>query len=84
MTKFTANMTKLGCLMYKLTEAKWDIYVSPTEAIIGSDNGLCPGLHQAIIWTGAGTLLNGYLGTNLNEISIEIHKFSFKKIHFKI
>ena len=35
--------------------------------IIGSDNGLSPGWHQAIIWTNAGILLIGPLGTNLNK-----------------
>ena len=43
--------------------------------IIGSDNGLSPGRRQAIIWTNAGILLIGPLGTNLNEILIEIHTF---------
>ena len=52
--------------------------------IIGSDNGLSPGRHQAIIWTNAGILLIGPLGTNFNETSIEIHTFSFKKIHLKL
>ena len=42
--------------------------------IIGSDNGLSPGLRQAIIWTNAGILLMRPLGTNFNEILIEIHK----------
>ena len=51
---------------------------------IGSDNGLSPGRCQAIIWTNAGILLIGPLGTNFNEILIEIHIFSFKKIHFKM
>ena len=53
-------------------------------AIIGSENGLSPGRLQAIIWTNAGISLIGPLGTNFNEISIEIRKISFKKIHFKI
>ena len=38
--------------------------------IIGSDNGLSPGRRQAIIWTNAGILLIGILGTtqwNLNR-----------------
>ena len=49
--------------------------------IIGSDNGLSPGRRQAtIIWTNAGILLIGLLGTNLSEILIEILTFSFKKI----
>ena len=40
--------------------------------IIGSDNGLSPGRRQAIIWTNAGILLTGPLGTNFSEILIEI------------
>ena len=52
--------------------------------IIGSDNGLSPGRCQAIIWTNAGILLIGLLGTNLSEILIEIDTFSFKKMHLKM
>ena len=52
--------------------------------IIGSDNGLSPGRHQAIIWTSAELLLNGTLGTNLTEILIKIITFSFKKMHLKV
>ena len=51
--------------------------------IIGSDNGLSPGRRQAITWTNVGILLIGPLGTNFNEILIEIHTFSFKKMHLK-
>ena len=40
--------------------------------IIGSDNGLSPERRQAIIWTNAGILLIGPLGTNFGEILIEI------------
>ena len=36
--------------------------------IIGSDNGLSPGRRQAIIWTNAGILLIGTLGTYFSEI----------------
>ena len=39
--------------------------------IIGSDNGLSPGRHQAIIWTNAGILLIRILGTNFTEILIK-------------
>ena len=53
-------------------------------AIIGSDNGLSPGRRQAIIWTNAGILLIGHLGTNFSEIWIWIQTFSFKKMHFKM
>ena len=52
--------------------------------IIASDNDLSPGRRQAIIWTSAGILLIGPLGTNFCEMLIEIHTFSFKKIHFKM
>ena len=52
--------------------------------INGSDNGLSPDRRQAIIWTNAGILLIGPLGTNFSEIFIGIHKFSFKKMHLKM
>ena len=52
--------------------------------IIGSDIGLSPGRRQAIIWTSAGIVLIGPLGTNFSEILIEIHTFSFKKMLLKM
>ena len=57
--------------------------------IIGYDNGLSPGRHQAIIltprvWTTAAILSIRILGINSSEIFIEIHTFSFKKMHLKI
>ena len=52
--------------------------------IIVSDNGLLPGLHQAIIWTNAGTLLIQTLETIFNEILSKINTFSFKKMHLKM
>ena len=52
--------------------------------IIGSDNGLWPDRRQAIIWTNAGILLIGPLGTNFSEISIEILTFSIKKMRLKV
>ena len=39
---------------------------------------------QAITWTNVGILLIGPLGTNFSEMLIEIHIFSFKKIHLKM
>ena len=47
--------------------------------IIGSDNGLSPDRRQAIIWTNAGILLIGPLGTYFTEILTGIQAFSFKK-----
>ena len=75
----------------KIDAAKWvthwgrvtHICVSKLN-IIGSDNGLSPGRRQAIIWTNVGILLIGPLGTNFSEMLIEIHTFSFKKIHLKM
>ena len=52
--------------------------------IIDSDNGLSPERRQAIIWTNAGILLIGPLGTNFSEILIEIQTFSLKKIRLKM
>ena len=69
----TINSQRLSraCMLNKLT-------------IISSDNGLAPGRYQAIIWTNAGILLIGSLGRNFSEILIQIHTFSFKKIHLQI
>ena len=50
---------------------------------IGSDNGLSPARRQAIIWTNAGILFIGPLGTNFSEILITTGIFSFKKMHLK-
>ena len=69
--------------MFWLIEAEWRICVSELF-IIGSDNGLSPGRRQAIIWTNAGILSIGPLGTNFSEIFIECHTFSLKKMHLKI
>ena len=51
---------------------------------IGSVNGLSPGRRQAIIWTNAGILLIGPLGTNFSETLNGIQTFSFKKMHLKM
>ena len=45
---------------------------------ISLDNGLSPGRRKAIIWTNAGILLTGPLGTNFNEILIDIYIFVLK------
>ena len=52
--------------------------------IISSDNGLSPRRRQAIIWTNAGILLIGRLGTNFSEILVGIQTFSFRKMHLKM
>ena len=52
--------------------------------IISPDNGWSPGRRQAIIWTNAGLMLIGPLGINFCEILIEVHTFSFMKMHLKM
>ena len=69
---------------HELIEAKWRIYASAKQTTIGSDNDLSPSRRQAIIWTTAGILLIGPLGTNLSEILSEIHTFSLKEMHLKM
>ena len=51
--------------------------------IISSDDGLSPDRRQGIIWTNARKLLFGPPGTNFSEILIQIHTFSFNKMHLK-
>ena len=46
------------------------IYICSKLNIIGLDNGLSPGWHQAIIGTSAGILFIWSLGTHLNKILI--------------
>ena len=58
-----------------------DAYMRRKLTIIGSDNGLSHGRRQAIFWTNAGILLNGYLWTNF---SIEIYVFSFRKMYLEM
>ena len=80
-------VNECNCLNFKFDLTDWGrvkhICVSKLT-IIGSDNGLSPGRCQAIIWTNAGILLTGPLGTNYSEILIKIHIFSFKKMHWKM
>ena len=77
---FVKLQSLLACISYSLRS---DTGVSK-QIIISSDNGLSPGWRQAIIWTNSGILLIGPLGTNFSEMLIEIHTFSFKKIHLKM
>ena len=75
--------TLISMIGVKLTLTHWGrvthICVGK-QTIIGSDNGLSPGRRQAIIYTNAGILLIGPLGTNFSEISIKSLTFSFTKI----
>ena len=52
--------------------------------IIGSNNGLSPRGHQAVIWTNAAILSIKPYGTYFSEILFRIQMFPFKKIHWKM
>ena len=69
----------------ELTHWGWVTHVCVSKlTIFGSDKGLLAGRRQAAIWTNAGILFTGPLGTNFDEILIEIHTFSLKKIDLKM
>ena len=75
----------MHCIRIKLTHWGQVTYICLSKlTIIGLDNGLEPGWHQAIMWTNAGILLIRTLGTTFSEILIEIHIFSLKKVHMKM
>ena len=59
------------------------IYTLVNRVSIGSDNGLSPIRHQAIILTNAGISPIGPPGTNPSKISIKIQNFSLTKMHMK-
>ena len=52
--------------------------------IIGSDKGLSPGRHQAIIWTNDGILSIWPWGANFSEMLTKIQTSSFNKMHLKM
>ena len=51
---------------------------------IGPDNGLSPDRRQAIIWSNAGKLSIGHLGTNFSEMLIAMYTFLSKKMQLKM
>ena len=80
-------MKMIRCVIFysNLTHWGWVTHICVSKlTITGSNNGLSPDRHQAIIWTNAGLLLIGPLGTNFSEILIEILTFSFKKMRLKV
>ena len=72
------------CCQHHLTHWCWEMHICIGKlTIVGADNGLLPSRRQAIIWTNAGMLLIRPLEANFNGILIEIHIFSFKRMHLK-
>ena len=49
---------------------------------IGLDNGLSPGWCQAIVRSNTGMIVP--VGTDVSELSIEVHTLSFKKMHLNM
>ena len=85
MTWFTLKLWKISIKIFSLTHWDWVTHICVGKlTIIGSYNGMSPGMCQAIIWTNAGILLIGPSGTNFSDILIRIQTFSFKEIHMKI
>ena len=69
-----------GLLWVYLTHWGWVMHICIGKlTTIGSDNGLSPGWHQAIIWSTDGILLIGPLGTHFSEILIKIQTLSLKR-----
>ena len=82
--KAEKSQTWLTLVARKFIKTEWRTYASIKDNSIDSNNGLSPGLCQAIIWTNAGIFLIGLWGTNFSEILVEIYSFSFKKMHLKM
>ena len=67
-----------------LTHCHWVTHICIIKlTIIGCDNGLSPKQRQAIIWTNAGILLIGPLGTTSSRIESEIIDFHSRKCMWK-
>ena len=62
--------------------SKFFIYLHHIKSLRPSDSYMCR--RQAIIWTNDMMLSMGTLGTEFSEILIEIHTFSFQKMHLKM
>ena len=82
---FSKMPTMNHLIKLALTHWGWVMHICVSKlTIIGSDNGLSPKRHQAIIWTKAAILSIWPLATNSSENWIGIQRFSFKKMHFKM
>ena len=79
--KISCAKWRPDCIGYKvLTHWAQVMYTGVGNlTIISSDNGLSPGRCQVIVWTNAGILLIGPLGTNFSEILIEIQKHFYPR-----
>ena len=71
-------------LEVRLIEAEWCIYAPEYKTIISSYSGVPHARRQAIIWTNAGLLLTGSLGSTSGAFLIEIHCVLLKKTYLKV
>ena len=69
--------------MTDLIQGGWRIYASLKQPSLVQNIGLPHGWRQAIVWTNFWMSLIEPLGTNLSEILVEFHIFSFKKIRLE-
>ena len=65
------------------THTRSAAYASVNQVGTGSDKGLSSGRRQAIIYSNAGLLLIGSLGSNLSELLIKIQNFILQKCIWK-
>ena len=84
---FTAKYPQIQKTLHSLPLTHWGrvTHMCVDNLVINdSDNGLSPGRCQTVIWINAGILLIGPLGTNYSGILIEVHTFSFEKMHLNM
>ena len=81
---FTIWWPRSGVRIYQIVTGVTSDVGVPSTHLVCSDNVFLPRLCQTIIWSNAGILLIGPLGTNFSEISVEFHTFSFMKMWLKI
>ena len=65
----------MQAIIHQFVSSRGCIYESVNRVSIGSDNDLSPIRRQAIIYTNAGLLLIGTLGTDFSEILIKVRIF---------
>ena len=77
--KILALMRKVYNFANITLSVECHLYASANLAIVGSDNGLSPVWHQAIIQLNASLLLIGPLKRNFNDIQIKLQQLPYKK-----
>ena len=76
-------MLRLKLIHVSERNPQWHIYASVNYATRGSDDGLLPVRHRAIIWANDSLLLIALLGTNFREVPVKIQPFHSRKCIWK-